>query len=285
MLQVINKKVVAPTITNVPTNHIIVVDCSGSMYGDIDKIRQHLKNKIPTLVKKDDTLTVIWFSGRNQYGVLFEGAEVHGLIDLTQINATIDRFLNTVGMTGFKQPLEEVLAVIKRISGMQHSMIFMSDGYDNEWSKSEIIKECTALSDDLVSACFVEYGHYADHDMLLQMAEEVGGSLVQATDFSKYAFQLDNIKTMSFGKRIQIEFPDTAEQFQFVVGHTSDGFVIAKGNDGKVSLPINTVSYSYISGSGDFFDHIDDEMTACSVVAALVQRGQADVAVDLAAMI
>lgn len=285
MLQVINKKVVAPTVTNAPTNHIIVVDCSGSMYGDIDKIRQHLKNKIPTLVKKDDTLTVIWFSGRNQYGVLFEGAEVHGLIDLTQINATIDRFLNTVGTTGFKQPLEEVLAVIKRISGMQHSMIFMSDGYDNEWSKSEIIKECTALSDDLVSACFVEYGHYADHDMLLQMAEEVGGSLVQATDFSKYAFQLDNIKTLSFGKRIQIEFPDTVEQFQFVVGHTSDGFVIAKGNDGKVSLPSNTVSYSYISGSGESFEVVQDDVTACGVVAALVQRGQSDVAVDLAAKI
>ena len=285
MLQIINKKIVAPTVTDAPTNHIIVVDCSGSMYGDIDKIRTHLKNKIPTMVKKDDTLTVIWFSGRNQFGVLFEGAEVHGLTDLTQINSTIDRYLTTVGLTGFKQPLEEVLAVINRMRSMQHSMIFMSDGYDNEWSKSDIIKACTDLSDDLVSACFVEYGNYADHDMLLEMAESVGASLVQATEFSKYAFQLDNLKNLSFGKRIQIDVPVTAENFNFVVGHTSDGFVLAKANAGKISLPSNTASYSYITGTGDSFNHIDDDVTACAVVAALVQRGQADIAVDLAAKI
>ena len=284
-MKVINQKVVAPVVTNAQTNHIVVVDCSGSMYSDLPKIRTHLKNKIPTMVKKDDTLTVIWFSGRDQYGVLFEGAEVHGLTDLTKINATIDRYLTTVGMTGFKQPLEEVLEVVNRAKSMQHSMIFMSDGYDNEWSKSDIIKACVDLTDSLVSACFVEYGYYADHDMLLSMAESVGASLVQATDFSKYAFELDNLKNLSFGKRIQVTVPATAAGFEFVVGHTATGFVLAKPVDGKVSLPSTTESYSFIYGTGDQFDHIDDDVTACAVVAALVQRGQADVAVDLAANI
>ena len=284
-MKVINQKVVAPVVTNAQTNHIVVVDCSGSMYADLPKIRTHLKNKIPTMVKQDDTLTVIWFSGRNQYGVLFEGAEVHGLTDLTQINHTIDRYLTTVGMTGFKQPLEEVLAVVNRAKSMQHSMIFMSDGYDNEWSKSDIIKACADLSDSLVSACFVEYGYYADSQMLLQMAETTGASLVQATDFSKYAFQLDNLKNLSFGKRIQVAIPTTSAGFEFVVGHTATGFVLAKPVDDKVSLPSTTESFSYISGVGDVFESIDDDVTACAVVAALVQRGQADVAVDLAAKI
>lgn len=284
-MKVINQKVVAPVVTNAPTNHIVVVDCSGSMYADLPKIRTHLKNKIPTMVKAGDTLSVIWFSGRNQYGVLFEGAEVHGLTDLTQINATIDRYLTTVGMTGFKQPLEEVLAVVNRMKDTQHSMILMSDGYDNEWSKSEIIQACANLSDSLVSSCFVEYGWNADHDMLLEMAETVGGSLVQATDFSKYAFQLDSLKTMSFGKRIQVPVPTTSAGFEFVVGHTDTGFIIAKPVDGKVSLPSNTKSFSYVSGDDTSIDHIDDDVTACAVVAALVQRGQADTAVDLAAKI
>ena len=89
-MKLINQKIVSAKETDAPTNHIVVVDCSGSMYSDLPKIRTHLKNKIPTMVKPDDTLTVIWFSGRDQYGVLFEGAAVHGLSDLGKINSTIN---------------------------------------------------------------------------------------------------------------------------------------------------------------------------------------------------
>ena len=89
-MQIINQPLVSPTVSDTPTNHIIVVDCSVSMYSELPKIRSHLKNKIPTMVKYGDTLSVIWFSGRDQFGVLFEGVEVHGLLDLTQINSTID---------------------------------------------------------------------------------------------------------------------------------------------------------------------------------------------------
>lgn len=277
-----NIPIAAPTLTATPTNHIVVVDCSGSMSYDLPKIRTHLKAKIPTMVRPDDTLTIIWFSGRNQYGVLFEGAAVNGLTDLSNINATIDRYLTPVGMTGFKQPLEEVSAVAKRMSNMQHSMVFLSDGYDNEWAQKDVLSICSELGDLLVSAAFVAYGNYSDEDTLLKMAEEVGGSLVQASDFSKYAYQLDNIKHMNFGKRVQIDAPATANGFDFVIGHTDSGFVIAKAQNGKVSLPSNTRSYSFF---GDGKKNPIQDKEACAVVAALIQRGQADVALDLAAKI
>lgn len=284
-MKLVNTKLVAATATDAPTNHIVVVDCSGSMSGELPKIRTHLKNKIPTLVKPDDTLTVIWFSGKNEYGVLFERVEVHGLVDLSNINSTIDRYLTTVGLTGFKQPLEEVLAVINRSTDIQHSMIFMSDGYDNSWSKNQIIDACKNLGDSLVSACFVEYGHYADHETLMDMSQEVGGSLVQATDFSKYAFHLDNLKNLSFGKRIKATITGAATGFEFAVGHSDVGFTISKIVNGEAAFPSNTTSYSYLIGTGNSIDSIEDAKTACAVVAALVQRGSADIAVDLAALI
>lgn len=34
----------------IATNHIIVIDCSGSMSYDLQKIRLQLKNKLPSLV-------------------------------------------------------------------------------------------------------------------------------------------------------------------------------------------------------------------------------------------
>ena len=54
------------------TNHIFVVDVSGSMYYDLPKIRTQLKNKLSSLMKEGDTISIVWFSGRNDAGILKE---------------------------------------------------------------------------------------------------------------------------------------------------------------------------------------------------------------------
>ena len=50
-----------------PTNHIAVIDCSGSMTGDLPRIREQLKKKLPKLLKEGDTLSMVWFSGRGEF--------------------------------------------------------------------------------------------------------------------------------------------------------------------------------------------------------------------------
>ncbi|MEI7508257.1 MAG: hypothetical protein WCJ62_02200, partial [Flavobacterium sp.] len=60
-------------------NHLIVVDVSGSMSFDLPEIRKNLKNKLSNLVKENDTVSIIWFSGRNDAGILKEEVEVHSL--------------------------------------------------------------------------------------------------------------------------------------------------------------------------------------------------------------
>jgi Mg-chelatase subunit ChlD len=47
------------------TNHVFVVDVSGSMSWDLPKIRTQLKNKLSNLMKEGDTISIVWFSGRN----------------------------------------------------------------------------------------------------------------------------------------------------------------------------------------------------------------------------
>ena len=44
-----------------PTNHIVVIDCSGSMCGQLPQIREQLKRKLPKLIGPEDTLSLIWF--------------------------------------------------------------------------------------------------------------------------------------------------------------------------------------------------------------------------------
>ena len=45
------------------TNHIFVVDVSGSMYYDLPLIRTQLKNKLSNIMKEGDTISIVWTNG------------------------------------------------------------------------------------------------------------------------------------------------------------------------------------------------------------------------------
>lgn len=168
-----------------PTDHLLVVDVSGSMYADLPKIRQQLKNKLPSLLAPGDTISIVWFSGRGECAVLVEALEVT-LSTLAQLNKVVDHLVPR-GLTGFKEPIEGATEVFARVQkagkGRRTSFIFESDGCDNQWSRSEIMAAIDKLAPAVSSATVVEYGYYADKALLAKMAEKLGGALVLAQDF------------------------------------------------------------------------------------------------------
>ena len=220
----------APTIRQ-SVHHIHVFDVSGSMSGDLPRMRQHAKATIRSLVSIGDTLTMIWFSGRGQFGIICEGARVQDAADYAAACEAIDRKLRPVGMTGFKEPLEEVGRVISRLKSLNKdslfSLMFMSDGYDNQWKQEDILKVTRDIAPSLSSTVIVEYGWYANRALLGAMAEALGGehSFVQNADEFLPVFD----RTLS-GKsggvaRREVVLPATALH----------GMVFAPGEDGIVT--------------------------------------------------
>lgn len=188
--------------TEVPCHHVMISDVSGSMSYDLPKVREHLKARLPSMVRDNDTVTIIWFSGRSEFGVLMEGEKVATLKDLKAVNEKIDRWLRPVGLTGFKEPLVEASSVIDRLTqkfgaGYAVSLSFMTDGADNCWSQDDILKAVDAVSGKVSSAVFVEYGYYANRPLLTKMAERAGGSLIHSDGFVKYESVLKDV----FGRR------------------------------------------------------------------------------------
>lgn len=177
------KVTVAPAL-----NHILVVDCSGSMTSDLAKLRGQLKQRLKTMLRPDDTFTLIWFSGRGQCGVLFDAETIATLADLQRVCGLIDRWLVPIGMTGFKEPLLQVYGAMDKLdkNGRPYNLIFMSDGQDNQWPRAEILEAAERLKGRVVAATFVEYGYYADRRMLAALAQSVGGVHIFAEDFDKY---------------------------------------------------------------------------------------------------
>jgi hypothetical protein len=264
-----------------PTNRIICLDCSGSMSSDLPKIRTMLKNKLPTMIQPQDTLTIIWFSGRGQCGTLFEAIKLDNLEDIQRVNTTIDRFIKPIGATGFKAPLELVQDLSKRLTG-DCALSFLTDGGENVSSKKEVLEVCKLLSENLTSASIVEFGYYADSKMIMDMAEEIGGSVVLAENFVNYQDSLESgFKNSVSGKKIKV----TKITAEYLIGNLPDGFVIARPDAvGTVTLPANTVSYSYFEGAGDLIE-CTPASEAAYAVSALILKGQADLAMQLAGII
>jgi hypothetical protein len=180
--QVLSQNTPPTAAVETAINHLVVIDCSGSMSWDLPKIREQLKRKVPKLLKEQDTISIIWFSGRRQFGTLLEAEPVATLVDLQDVERAIDRWLKPVGLTGFREPLEEAAKVVERVSkarkGSVASLFFMSDGCDNQWDRAEILKATETAAGGFASTTFVEYGYYADRPLLTAMAEKSGHGLL-----------------------------------------------------------------------------------------------------------
>ncbi|OPZ38854.1 MAG: hypothetical protein BWY99_01527 [Synergistetes bacterium ADurb.BinA166] len=237
-----------------PVNHVAVIDCSGSMSSDLPRIREQLKKKLPKMLKEKDTISIVWFSGRGQFGALLEAEPVATLADLKDVNAAIDRWLRPVGLTGFKEPVEEAARLVARVAkkrpGSTFSLFFLSDGGDNCWSRPDLLKAVEAAAGSFSSSTFVEYGYYADRPLLASMAEKAGGSLIFADEFDKYAplFEAAMQKTLSGSPRSEV--PVKADVVgAFAWSPSGNDLVTYSVESGKALVPDDLAEIWYLSPS------------------------------------
>lgn len=240
--------------TQLPTNFIFVIDVSGSMSGDLGFIRKQLKNKLPNLIKDGDTVTIIWFSGNRDAGILKEEVEVKSLKSLNDLNDAIDKFLKPVGLTAFHKPLVLAHEAIQRIkknrpSGL-FSLIFLTDGGNNDCQWSDVMKSLKKLEDDLAASTFVEYGYYADSRAIGQMAELIGGEKVEAEKFDDYDIVFENKiqKTYTSSKKVFVDIPAKNRKFDFAFTISdSNEIILYSIQNNQVLLPENTPAIMYFT--------------------------------------
>lgn len=238
------------------TNHIFVVDVSYSMYYDLPKIKTQLKNKLSNVMRDGDTISIVWFSGSRDCGVLKEEVEVKSLKTLSDLNDAIDRWLRPVGCTAFGKPLEVVHEIIGRISANRpdtvFSMIFLTDGYNNDCPWNEVISALKVLENELASSTFVEYGYYADSRRITEMASIVGGEKVSTSDFDEFepVFDAKISSEIMGGKKVVVEIQDHyLYDFAFSVG--TDGSVLLYNiGDGKIMVSSNVKEVYFFSPIG-----------------------------------
>jgi hypothetical protein len=242
----------AKVVVEQPTNHFAVIDCSGSMSYDLPRIREQLKRKLPKLLKEQDTISIIWFSGRGEFGTLLEAEPVATLTDLKAVEQAIDRWLRPCGLTGFTEPLQEASKVVQRVAkarpGSVNSLLFMSDGGDNQGTRPGILKAMEEAANGFQSTTIVEYGFYADRNLLSAMAEKAGGAHIFAEDFARYSPTFEAVLQKRPVSAPRVEVKVEGDPIQgFVFAMHEDDLITYAVEAGKVRIPENVTGVWYVS--------------------------------------
>ena len=233
-------------------NHLIIIDVSGSMSHDLPEIRKNLKNKISNLIKgEEDTISIIWFSGRNDAGILKEEVHVNSLKQLNDLNNAIDKFLMPIGLTAFTKPLELANDVIERINKNNSkglfSLIFMTDGCSNDdVSWNSVINAVKQISPKLSASLVVEYGFYCDTKKLTQISELLGAEKIDCSGFEEYDVVIAKGFTKKLGgsKKIIVDIIDNY-LYDFAFSIDSDGSVLVYNIDNNKVTVNNDVKELY----------------------------------------
>jgi len=260
------------------TNHIFVVDVSYSMYQDLPLIKKQLKNKLSNVMKDGDTISIVWFSGSHDCGVLKEEVEVKSLKTLSDLNDAIDKWLRPVGCTAFQQPLELVHEIIGRIKTNRpdsiFSMIFLTDGYNNDCPWSEVVSALNVLGNELAASTFVEYGYYADSRRITEMASMLGGEKISTSGFDEFEPVLnDKLSTQVLGgKKTVVEIND-AYLYDFAFSVSNDGSVLLYNiNEGEILVNSSVKEIHFFSPSAIGHEDINQDTALYAAIYVLSDK-------------
>lgn len=202
-------------------NHYhLLIDVSGSMAYELRHLKTNLKNVLAGM-KTGDMVSVMYYSCNNDCGYVLKNYLHKGIDTLLNMNNAIE-LLNDRGSTGFIDPL---LTLEKSLNEneypeMNNVVVFMSDGYENNNSLKDVLAVAKRVSENVNfhTGVVVEYGSYANHDLLASMADYFG-SFHYAKDFNSFSSLIDNvIKTVYSEKALYVGVP-SKYVFQIINGN------------------------------------------------------------------
>jgi len=258
MFEVIELGDLRTVTSQAATNHVYVVDVSGSMYPSLPKMRQHLKNIVSMVAQEDDTFTVIYFSGKGQCGIVCEGVPVKELGTVQAVQKAIDRWLTPIGLTGFAEPIHLAIETVKNLDSSKfNNFVMLTDGYDNQSNRTNIIGNCERLPEVFESVSFIEYGWYCDRTLLAKMAEVSGGFHVFAGSYNEYEVVFDSVVSDAVREpKVEVLVNKKAKHAVYI--HNGKISIIEPEN-GIVKVPESVSRVSSIVPGDVLQKHLSDE--------------------------
>lgn len=196
-------------------NWIFVYDRSGSMSGVLKQLGDDLI-RLSNLLKENDTISLAYFSGENQFRFILKGFLITKEKNVTPIENIIKQNLSSIGLTCFSEVLDESYTVINdlKLAFPTNSFVlcFLTDGVPYPGGKKEeerIFKALSNLKNVVGDGLMVGYGDFYGKELMVKMANEIGGSFVHADEISDFSKNVEVIiKTGKTSNKIEIDVND-----------------------------------------------------------------------------
>lgn len=182
------KSVPIPTVEPEVAHHILVIDRSGSMYYDIEKLKQSVEQSIAVDSYTQDTLTtLISFSTNGDVTLHWEKVPSSKVMELSGPYIKKLRAIKATFLTGISQGLN--LALEKVDLGQTTAITLFTDGYANSpsaYSENSALDKFVAKASEapgLFMNC-IGYRDWCDWPRMNAMANALSGKCVKAKSFA-----------------------------------------------------------------------------------------------------
>jgi len=167
--------------TEIRNNHsILILDCSVSMSGSINDLREDSQEYVSELGEKD-FVSIIIFSGHGRARLIAGPTQCNAAGKL-MLKRAIQSDVKVLDTTVFSEPLELAIATVKKLTGLGtvHNAVLFTDGcpVPTKWSGSaEAVRSCDAASVLSNVGCVVSvigYGVYYDEKFINRLILAAG---------------------------------------------------------------------------------------------------------------
>jgi hypothetical protein len=225
-----------------PTNHIIDFDRSGSTYNFLGQLCRDIV-ELYSKARVGDTISLGWFSSPGDFHFVIKGFRVTGDLKDAEVFAKIVmQCATTRGTTCFSEILGETKQVVADLSAFskKFSLTFLTDGYpvvpNYTREIADIRKAIESVKADLTSVLVVGYGNYYNRQLLSEMAEWFGGTLIHAHDLPQFNMQM--VEFMGAAKdlqpRIEVALENTDPLHGLVFSVQERNVVVLEPQQGRV---------------------------------------------------
>ena len=173
-----------PTPAKAASHHILIIDRSGSMWGELDAVKGMVE-KVLTLEEYKDSemlVSVLSYSSSGDWTAHVERAKVEDVMAPGSKHVEAIRKIRVTGLTCISQGLRAAKDLCR--AGETTCVTLHSDGYANDRSPGAEKREIDALVEEFkklpeVFVNTIAYNHWSDFKLLSYIANACGGTCFQ----------------------------------------------------------------------------------------------------------
>lgn len=184
--------------SSISTNYFFLVDLSGSMYDNIEEMK-NIMFKLYENINQNDTMSLAYFSGYNEYEWIFKFSVMKNIKDIIQ-----NKFYAR-GLTCYEQIFNNLESVILDAKDLfpqnENVLFFLSDGYPNDKTDLEnVLNSCKNISKHFSISNICGFGNYYGRELLNKMANSLSGQFIHSEEIIGVDIQCNNL--LSINKKI-----------------------------------------------------------------------------------